>query len=217
MKTQEFDFDIDVMRALLWQHNQAPALHSLLGQKQAWYDANHGQFWNDWVRDVFDLRTANRFGLTLWSIILGIPLTVTLPPSPTTKKNWGFGTNNKNFGHGNFGSLGSTSAGLTVAQARLLLRLRYFQLICRPTVPETNRILASVFKEYGRVYVLDDNAMHMRYVFTFAIPSTISFVLNNFDVLPRPAAVELEYLILTRPSFGFGPYNKNFNNGTFSA
>lgn len=216
MKKQEFAFDVDVMRALLWQHNEAVGLHSVLGQKQAWYDANQKQFWLDWVRDVFDLRTANRFGLTLWSIILGIPLTVTLPPSPTTKKNWGFGTFNKNFGNGNFGSLGSSSAGLTVEQARLLLRLRYFQLICRPTVPEINRIMKSVFSEYGRVYALDDLAMHIRYVFTFVPPSTISFVLNNFDVLPRPAAVELEYLVLTRPAFGFGPFNKNFENGTFA-
>lgn len=71
---QEFDFSINLLEALIWQYNNAPRLESLLRQKQTWYDVNNRDFWQDWLRDVFDLRTANTFGLRVWSIILGLSL-----------------------------------------------------------------------------------------------------------------------------------------------
>lgn len=479
-RIQEFDYSIDLLRALLWQDNKAPQMTALLQQKQAWYDENVSTFWENWVRDVFDIRTANEFGLAVWAIILGVPTSVILPP--TNKANFGFnstvytvpyqvsypaeqpisalsiasmyrrdwqGTNqmfstsrtnillqsgafgrtspwvtpgagfmgsiaastdipapdgtatavskvtvtatsnlcarqtglsapagsrvssvwvyvpagqpgvsafqlvtdwddtdigsisssgilgrwvrlssvatltatraqldfnitqypsgatlpigtvfylhfgqsesgatarryiatttaaasmtdysntalgvltfaqnptldpsqdfiywngtyttagsvavtalnrqiartfkqgNKNFGHGNFGSNSSTVAGLTLEQKRILLRLRYFKLISRCTVPEINRMMKSLLGDQGSVYVLDANDMsYITYIFGFQPDSSLAFVLQNFDVLPRPAAVGVRYLVSTRPTFGFGPYFKNFNHGTFGA
>lgn len=356
---QQFDYSINLLRALLWQDDTAPRMTALLQAKQDWYDTNVSTFWENWVADVFDIRTANEFGLAVWAIILGIPTSAIIPP--TTKANFGFGirlltqdandargtwtrangvtitagqvdpngatnavkldlstgtgsartvtvpttaggipagtvtiqfqaklisgtqgtltssvagvassawpalsaawstvtltvTNptagstafnivaptssaavievyglkvvsgtlvnngNLNFDRGNFGSATSSVAGLTLEQKRILLRLRYFKLISRCTVPEINRIMKSVLGDQGTVYVLDANDMNfVTYVFGFQPNSSLAFVLQNFDVLPRPAAVGVRYIVGTRQTFGFGQFFKNFNNGTFGA
>lgn len=144
---QEFDFSVDLLRALLWQYNDAARLEALLRQKQDWYDANQTAFWEDWVRDVFDLRTANDFGLTVWATILDIPLVVASAVDPVDKPIWGFGQYRENFNNGNFASLSNSQ--LTTDQKRLVLRLRYFQLVTRGTVPEINEFFAYLFGNMG--------------------------------------------------------------------
>jgi hypothetical protein len=215
MRIQAFDFSVNLLQALLWQYNEALRLQSLLEQKQAWYDEQYSEFWENWYRDVFDLRTANNFGLSVWAVILNVPLTITTvgPPSPNI---WGFGPFRKNFNRGNFAP-SSSGIKLTTAQKRLVLRLRYFQLVTRGAVPEINEFLADVFADFGKVYVLDGLDMTMDYVFTFAPPSQLILVLSQYDILPRPAAVGVNYTILVRDTFGFGPFHRNFNRGNFGS
>lgn len=214
---QQFDYSVNLLRALLWQDNRAAKLTSILQQEQTWFDTNVNTFWTDWVTDVFDLRTANDFGLAVWAIILGIQPSVVLPPSDPGKPTWGFGSFNMNFNNGNFSNQQSSTALLTQAQKRIFLQLRYFRLTCRPTVPFINRGLKSILGDQGSVYVLDANDMSFAtYVFGFAPNSALAFVLENFDILPRPAAVGSRYIVATRPTWGFdAPTYENFDNGTF--
>jgi hypothetical protein len=215
MRVQALDFSIDLLQAILWQYNDAAKLQSILEQKQTWYDENYSEFWEDWYRDVFDLRTANDFGLSVWAILLNIPLTITSGGTPSTNL-WGFGPFRKNFNRGTFAP--STSGiKLTTTQKRLVLRLRYFQLVTRGAVPEINRFLDYVFEDFGKVYILDGLDMTINYVFTFLPPSQLRFVLESYDVLPRPAAVGVNYVVLVRDTFGFGPFHTNFNRGNFGS
>lgn len=215
MRIQAFDYAVNLLQAILWQYNDATRLQSLLENKQSWYDAQYSEFWTDWYRDVFNLETANDFGLTVWAIILNIPLTITSGQQPSPDL-WGFGPFRKNFNRGNFAP--STSGiRLTTAQKRLVLKLRYFQLITRDAIPEINTFLKYAFGDYGKVYALDGLDMTMDYVFTFAPPSQLRFVLQSFDVLPRPAAVKVNYVVLVRDTFGFGPFHLNFNRGNFGS
>jgi hypothetical protein len=69
-------YDPTITRALKWQHNQALKLQAIIRQKALWYDRYNTQFWSNWEETVFDLRTANPFGLVVWCIILGLPLDV---------------------------------------------------------------------------------------------------------------------------------------------
>lgn len=213
---QEIDTSANLMRALLWQHEPAKRLEALVTAKQTWYNTAHTKFWSDWIRDVFDLRTANAFGLQVWAIILGLPLGVAVDPSDPAKPAWGFKPHNRNFGRGNFSSQSSTTVGLTLEQQRLMLQLRYFQLTSRCTVPELNRILAYVFRDQGQAYVLDGNDMSfVVYVFKFVPDSQFAFLLEQYDVLPRPAGVGVRYVIDVGDYFGFGEFNGNFDNYTF--
>lgn len=186
---QEFDFSVDLLRSIIWQYDSATNLQSLIEQKQAWYDVNQRDFWQNWIINVYDLRTANDFGLAVWSIILGQSIFTNFP-QPTSLVYWGFGADNQNFMNGNFASLNGGSSTYTTSTARLLLRLRYFQLTSSGTVPETNRMLKYLFADYGNAYLVDNLDMTQTYMFEFVIPAEISYMLNNTDVLPRPAGVK---------------------------
>ena len=210
---QAFDFSVDLLRALLWQYNDAARLEGLLQQKQDWYNANQKAFWEDWTRDVFDLRTANDFGLSVWAVILNIPLFVTTQDD-AAKPIWGFGQYRENFANGNFAS--TSSAGLSVEQKRLVLRLRYFQLVTTGAVPEINAFFAYLFEPLGPAYVVDGYDMRARYVFGFPLSSALEMVLTEYDLLPRPAGVKIDYVIIgDADGWGFGRYHETFSNGNF--
>lgn len=215
---QQFHFFSDLLRALLWKHNRAERLTSLAQSKQAWFDTNQGAFWDAWLRDVFDLRTANAFGLQIWARILGVRLSLPVGPSNPDKPTWGFGALYQNFGRGNFGRVGDGTIGLTTEEQRAILRLRYFQLTSRCTIPDINHALKEVFGEQGPAYVLDPmNMEFITYVFGFQPGTRLLGLLRDFDILPRPSAVGIRFVISTRDVFGFGPYNRNFGNGTFAS
>lgn len=188
---QEFDYSVDVLSALLWQYNQAARLLSIMEQKQAWYDENQTAFWTDWEKNVFNLDTADQFGLTVWSIILDIPIIVVITP-PSNIIGFGWGPLHKNFTHGNFKA---TTGGqqLTVEQARTVLKMRYFQITTRGTIPEINKFMSKLFEDQGSCYVLDNANMSMTYVFEFEIPSSLNYIFTNYDILPRPAGVSVAY------------------------
>jgi hypothetical protein len=214
MNVQRFNFDPETLRAILWQYNNSENLQSLITDKADWYGVNWSQFWDNWYDDVFNLETANDFGLAVWSILLNLPLYASQDPSPTDYQNWGFADYGFNFDNGNFATDSLTINGLTITERRMLLRLRYWQLVSRGAVPETNVFLNRVFGD-GVAYVLDNLDMTITYFFTEAISANLLYVLQQFDILPRPAGVMSNIVVSSVATFGFDPYCLNFDNGNF--
>lgn len=217
---QTFDYAVNLLRAILWEYNDAEHLQSLLGQKSAWYTENQQSFWYNWYYDVFNLATANDFGCSVWSIILGLPLYVNSPPSPLEKPTFGFNASYfKNYNRGNFSSRTGGTSSLTLEMKRLALRLRYFQLVTSGTVPEINRFMKYLFEPYGAVWLIDNHNMSQLYIFNFDIPAQMKFLFENFDILPRPAGVGSTYRSTATRFFGFGPsWNRtNFGRGNFQS
>lgn len=214
---QEFDFSVDLMRALIWQYNDAERLQQLVQQEQDWYTENQKNFWINWQRDVFDLRTANDFGLSVWSIILGVPLVVEVAPSAPTKVPFGYGVYNRNYNRGNYSRAFAGAQSLTTEQARIVLLLRAFQITTNGAVPQINRFLAYLFRDEGSVYVIDPLDMGENiYVFTFVPSARLRFVLKNYDLLPRPAGTGSSTLVQTATAWGFDEFHENFDNGNFA-
>jgi len=233
MKTQDIKYTVDLLQAMLWQYNQATSLNSLATQEQAWYTVNQSSFWEVWFQYGFNLQTANQFGLTLWSIILEVPLYVnTSEPTPGAPL-YGFNenlifpallNNYLNFENGNFSNIGSQII-LTEEQQRFVLRLRYFDLITRGALPEINEFLDYLYgsttgftTELG--WALDGLDMTMTYIFNYQVPEVMRTVFRQIDLLPRPAGVGLKYYILTDTIFGFNeatPINtyQNYFNANF--
>jgi hypothetical protein len=229
MNIQQFNYQVDILQAILWQYSDATRLVSLLDQKQSWYDENHSFFWVEWHDNVFNLATANLFGLSVWSYILQLPLYVPSEPFDPTKPYWGFGAYNQNFHNANFAPYGG-GAELTIEEQRFVLRLRYFQLVSRGAIASqaqgsnpgsligTNEMLNYLVPQTypdGRIWVLDGLNMSITYVFNFTVPPDIRDILVEQDLLPRPAGVGIKYVNISEPTFGFGPYNQNFSNGNF--
>ena len=87
---KEFNFSVNLLAALLWQYNNAANLQSILQSKQDWYDINQKEFWENWITNVFNLDTADEFGLAVWAIILDLPLFVSSGATPTSVLSFGF-------------------------------------------------------------------------------------------------------------------------------
>jgi len=194
MRIQDFNLSADILRSLLWRNNEAPNLTALLQNKQDNFDVEHQEFWDDWITDVFDLRTANEFGLNLWAIILGISIAIS-SEEEAPNSSWGFGPNRKNFDNGNF----SSSAGdlvLSLDEARIVLRLRYYQLTTNCNVFDLNLMLADVFGDLGPAHVKEAGTLAADYWFLFDVSSILLLVFDNFDILPRPAGVDVGIVVV---------------------
>lgn len=205
MRIEEFDFSVDLLKSLQWQRNDSVNLIQLTQFKQNWYDENYTQFWQNWVANIFDLRTADAFGLSVWCIILQIPYFMIAVPS-NDKPIFGFNevppiNINVNFENGNFTSSSYPEYTLSLEDQRIVCQLRYFQLISRGAIPEINQFLDYVFNNpegtyQGGAWVLDNFDMTMTYVFNCNISNELYTVLVLYDILPRPAGVSLSYIRL---------------------
>jgi hypothetical protein len=219
-----FDFSLNLLRAILWQYNDAENQQALLTAKESWYTTNQQEFWENWITDVFDLRTCNEFGLVVWAIILGIPLSYIIPPQPNDTTPWGFDTYNPtNFLFYNFSADAATPVEFTLEERRLILQLRYRQITNRPTVPNLNKILYDLLvPNYGPMIAIDAGNMVQRISTSRALPANILTILTELDILPRGAGVLLEVVVAGGNYFGFGSEtafpntNQNFNNGALS-
>ncbi len=233
------DFSVNLLQSILWQYDNAPNLLSLVNSKQEWYDINQEGFWREWFNNVFYLYNPlpssnpfafNSFGAPVWSILLQVPLQIGFPPDPDDAIIFEFDQDGHNFDNSAFSNQ-SGAIRLDIDDATLLLRLRYYQLVTNGAIgtlpPNSNNpnpvpgiadFIIYVFGLYpkynGLITVIDDYNMQMTYLFSEAIPYSLQFILNNYDILPRPAGVKINIVTSTDLVFSFdNPYN--FDNGAF--
>jgi hypothetical protein len=230
MNIEEFDYSVNVLEALLWQYNDASNLQALLADKQAWYQTNQTEFWENWYTNVFNLITANLFGLSVWAYILNLPLFVTQNDQPNDAPIFGFNAYDPayptlintymNFGNGNFLNE-SNAPTLTIEEQRFILRLAYYKYVSNGCTFSINQFLNYLFKTSGEPfntgtgYALDNLNMSMTYLFTIDLSLELQTVLYQYDLLPRPAGVLIIGYVDTSTVFGFGIYNQNFSYSNF--
>lgn len=208
MTVQQFDFVVDVTQALIWQYNDADKLQKIIENKQNFINENMSDFWSNWYRDVFDLRTANDFGLQVWATILGMKFELA---SEVPTLIFGFdGSGLLNFNNSVF--YPSSVGILTTEQKRLILQLRYRQITSNATIDEIQRAVSRIIPD---AIVLD--RLDMSVVITYpTIPdSQLLYILDNYNVIPIPNSVSIER------RFGYGTWigynHNNFNNINFGA
>ncbi len=191
MEILQIDPQIDLKQCLLWQYNNAPALRALLLQKEDWYKAHQQEFWEYWYNNVFNLETADNFGLQVWGEILDFPRQVR--------------------------SVDGQLHVLTKEQYRAVLKGQMLKFNMGASAPDINKWLKVVFGSRGKVYCLDNlNMSAVPFVFEQAPSDEILWLLANVDFLPRPAGVGYEVRIVGADIFGFnGNGMQTFNNGTF--
>ena len=191
MKTLQIIPEINLKKCLLWQYNNAPALRALILQKQDWYKTHQEDFWNYWYNSVFNLDTADDFGLTVWGEILDFPRQVK--------------------------SADGSLHVLTTEQYRTVLKGQMLKFNMGVTAPEVNKWLSVVFGAQGKAYCLDNLDMTaIPFVFEQSPSDAILWLLSNVDFLPRPAGVGYEVRLIGQDIFGFnGSGLQPFNQGTF--
>lgn len=193
-------FNGDITQALKWMQNNAPNIQSLVEQKAAWYQTFQTNFWQNWEANVFNLGTANNFGLYVWCIILNVPSQgFDLFPELNS---FAYGNNRQNYiwnstlnptlpnpnvMGGNFAAGGSTSI-LTLREIRYALQLRYIALISNGRISFINKMLAFIFNNgqpwtsaqfaAGNYFYVCDNTMTAGQPLTPLTPPTQSMYLE---------------------------------------
>ena len=64
---------INLEKTILWQYDKATRLTRVLLSKENWYKQNVTNFIVGFLIDIFNLKTANDFGLSVWGKILNFP------------------------------------------------------------------------------------------------------------------------------------------------
>lgn len=210
-------FNGDLMQSIKWLQQKAPGLLSIVTQKSNWYTQYHYNFWRDWEKTVFDIRTASNFGLMVWCIILGVPASY-LGLYPNTRA-WAFGKDRENFigttpgvpnpsEGGNFYGGGNTTVG-SIEEIRKLLQLRYVALISRGNVAFINYMLRFIFNDNqpwdiaaGRYFYVADCHSDVRPTAKFIMEYRIGHGMNmspqlvallnieSLELLPRMTGVK---------------------------
>lgn len=166
MKIFNFDWLIDLEKSILWQYDKATKLNSLITQKQSWYKTNVTDFITNYFNNIFNLKTANNFGLAIWGKILNFPRQI-------TKRD-------------------NTILELSTEQYRFLLKAQILKFKMKCTIPEINRYLRIIFNESNNnnVYVVDNHNMTIRYVIEpNSMSDEIKDLIENYDFLPCPVGV----------------------------
>ncbi|MBR2526604.1 DUF2612 domain-containing protein [bacterium] len=185
-----YDPSVDLTKHIFWQYNNAPAINSLINTKQNWFNKNQTEFWNDWVKNVLNITTANDYGLSIWGALLQVPRVYNVEGDDIT---------------------------LTTNQYRTVLLARLKLLHTRATVPEINKLLKFLFGQYGKAYVVDNFDMTITYRFNFNLSALQLAVLQNVTLLPRPAGVQAVIVASDNVVFGFnGSSAQPFDNAPFA-
>jgi len=216
-------YDPTITRALRWMENKAPRITSVITQKDLWYQRYNIQFWQQWESQIFDLRTANPFGLAVWCIILGLPLDI-FNFDPLTNA-WAYGPQRGNYMDGdqtgpdfntvgyNFQGGGDESVSL-LTDVRYACQLRYVALVSNGRQQWINEMLAYILNDgepwdmaSGRYFyltdatedggpVVDDMVMEYHIGPTLEVSAQFVNILNNpeYGILPQLSGVPYQVI-----------------------
>lgn len=211
---------IDVERTIISQYANSPTLCGLIdGFNQCIDPRSNIQAFLDYVWNV---QTAQGFGLDIWGKIVGLNTREVIVTADIDYFGFDTGvTDTFPFGEGIFyvDADGVNVYRLSDTAFRTAILIKAMSNISRCTVQSINRIISRLFRSRGACYVIDLGGMRMRYVFEFAMFPWEEAVVDQLNILPKPAGVELlEKAIIASSYFGFaemGNYITPFDESPF--
>lgn len=210
---------LDPIRSVISQYANSPTILQLIANMDEYVRprANLQNFYDF----VWNVDTAQGFGLDIWGRIVDVGRLVVLPNDETT-----FGFANaaipddwKPFNAGTFyqGPSASQAYILPDNTYRVLILAKAMANIAATTAPALNRLVSNLFPGRGRTYVLDLGGMRMRWVFEFPLTLAEYAILTTSGVVPHPAGVGYDIIVIPADVFGFDemPEALPFGSGTF--
>lgn len=186
---ESLDTSIDIMKYLFWEYDKSN-VRDLLEYLQAEIEKTNNQFWRDWMVNVFTLETCNEFGVSVWAIILDLPILLEVDPA-ADKFAFGFGEFRANYApDSNFGGIVGGSALLTTDQKRRILRMRYRMLTGTGNPIEFNSYSNILTEGLGIMYMRNNGDMTIDYVTDFVSEAWIDYAYATFDIFPTPSGVK---------------------------
>lgn len=203
---------LNVEDTICSQYANSPTLLQLIANMNAYIDprANLVEFYNF----VWNVDTAQDWGLDIWGRIVGVSRVI---PIPGTSGSFGFNNDDippdwQNFGNANGGGGGGpfyagqvNTGGFTLDNDsfRTLILVKALANIVSTDAPSLNSLVRNLFPGRGRAYTIDRGDMAMSYIFEFKLSTTEYAILAFSGVLPHPAGVLVNVIVVPSGFFGF--------------
>lgn len=195
---------IDVERTIISQYGNSPTILQLVQNMNAYLDprADFDAFFDY----VWNVDTAQGFGLDIWGRIVNIRRELQIPNAPVY-----FGFKDALPGSYPFDEApfydGTPPATQTYKLAddayRKLILTKALANIASSNAPSLNQLLQNMFADRGRCYVNDMGGMQFRYTFEFDLTLQEYAIVTQSGVLPRSSGVNAILFQSALPLFGF--------------
>lgn len=195
---------LNVEATIISQYGNSPTILQLVQNMNAYLDprADFDAFYDF----VWNVETAQGFGLDIWGRIVNISRELQIPPDPNF---FGFSDalpGSYPFGEQPFwdGVAGATNTYRLADDAyRQLILVKALANISATNAPSLNQLLQNMFADRGRCYVNDMGDMQFRYTFEFDLTPQEYAIVTQSGALPRPAGVNAILFQSALPLFGF--------------
>jgi len=195
---------IDVERTIISQYANSATIVQLVQNMNTYLDprADFDTFFDF----VWNVETAQGFGLDIWGRIVNVSRELTVPAALTY-----FGFSDASPGSYPFGQapfyVAASDATQTFRLAddayRTLILTKALTNISAVNAPALNQLMRNLFAERGRCYVNDMGSMQLRYTFEFLITDYEYAIMTQSGSIPRPAGVGAYIITTDAPVFGF--------------
>ncbi|BBC80882.1 DUF2612 domain-containing protein [Acetobacter orientalis] len=185
----------DVQKTVLSQYSCAPTLNALI---EAWNQTlDPTRLIETWFTNIWNLDTAQGYGLDVWGRIVGVERVLTL----STDSFFGFAEPQDltlqpfNAAPWYSGTQTTSNYRLSDDAFRQLINAKALANITDGSITSLNAILMTLFAGQGDVWVADTGTMTLTYTFNFAPSAVQVSLIQSSGVLMRPAGVRVIYAI----------------------
>lgn len=179
----------DYWQTVLSQYANSPILTQLI--TNFFQYVNQTQNFDSFYDNIWNIDTAQGYGLDVWGRIIGVTRTLQLN---TGGEFFGFEEQSitvQPFNQAPFfsGNALTTSFQLTDSAYRVLLFAKALANISNGSIQSINQLLLNLFPGRGNCYVTDGLNMTMTYTFAFVLTSVEAAIVTQSGVLPKPTGV----------------------------
>ncbi len=183
--TSSFNFNATIIS----QYANSPTIVQLIRNMDTYI--NPGTNFNDFYTYVWNVQTAQGFGLDILGRIVNIGRSLEID---SDEPNFGFtegGPDYQPFNQAPFynGPLATSTFLLSDSAYRTLILMKALLNISNSSAASINQLLKILFKERGDCYVRDDGDMQITFVFKFKLLPFERAILTRSNAIPKPAAV----------------------------
>lgn len=187
----------DTEKTVLTQYAASPGINALIS---SFNDAvSIDDFIEQFLTLVWDVRTAEGYGLDVWGKIVGVSRRLTVSDN---FQHLGFSealleshtvTDPQPFNQAPFytGETSTETVELSDPIYRKLIMMKAMSNITDCTIPNINRMLVYMFGDSGRAYVTNDGPLKMSYVFEFPLSVAELAIIQSSGALPSPPGVSV--------------------------
>lgn len=158
--------------------------------------------------EVLSLPTARGIGLDMWGKLLGFPRYLPEPVKSGATNTIPFNFENKDYfklqfyqeEEGRF-----KYVALDDFSYRVILQSLTVKLTQDCTIPKINQYCDFLFSKFGGASFCQDshNMRFVTYILRFEIPSWLRYIIETYDILPRPTGVAFRYIESAAYPIGF--------------